>query len=257
MIGEALAAACADRDVLARIGGPIGEAARRARGELAAVPDAARRAKRAGWATVARSPVPAGLRGVDRSWIEAALAGLPSRARAAVAGVGDAHDLEIDVWLARWACAAIPPLPPIDASLTRPRSIADAARLSPDALRAWIEAAGADQLAFALGDRDAIARAGRVAGDRVIAAAERILRPPRAGALGPRRAAIARGRVTLDDRAYLVIGARALAPHVATHPLLAAQLSVRLPRDLGLAAELRAHASTPVEQCPAWPALCA
>ncbi len=254
-LGQALAAACADREVLARIGGPVGDAARRALDELAALPEAARRAKRASWAVVARAAVPAGFRGVDASWIEAALAGLPPRARAAIAGEREPPAEEIDVWLARWACAAIPALPPIEPARSRPRSIADAARLAPAQLRGWLEAIGADQLAFALADRDAIAATGRIVGDLVIVAAERITRPPRAGALGPRRAAIARSRVTLDDRALFVIGARTIAPWI--DPSLAAQLAVRLPRELGLVDELRVHADAPIDQGPAWPVLSA
>jgi hypothetical protein len=254
LISDALAAACDDREVLARIGGAIGEAARRAAGELATIPEPARRAKRAGWAAVARAPVPAGFRGVDPSWIEAALAELPPRARSAVAGAGAGSDA-VDVWLARCACAAIPPLPLVDPTLSRPAAIGDVVRMDPIELRCWLEAIGADQLAFALGDRDAIAATARIVGGAVLAAAERITRLPRAGALGPRRAAIARSRVTLDDFALLRIGVRTISPHVDT--TLAAQLAARLARDLGLVDELRAYASSPIDQGPSWPALCA
>src|SRR5262249_11170463 len=66
------------------------------------------RATRAAWAARLRTPVPSGIRGAHASWIEVGLAGLPQRARASVAsGSGDA----VDTWLARWATAAIPPMP--------------------------------------------------------------------------------------------------------------------------------------------------
>ena len=53
--------------------------------------------------------------------------------------------------IARWLCAAIPPLPAIDERITRPRSIDEALRMTARALRAWLEEVGADQIAFAIG----------------------------------------------------------------------------------------------------------
>ncbi|HEX7843877.1 MAG TPA: hypothetical protein VF469_40660, partial [Kofleriaceae bacterium] len=77
-MAEALAAACGDRDVLARLGGPLGAAAR---AEGTVLPDRATRIRRM---AIARAAVPEGMRGVHPSWIEAALAELPPRARTAV-----------------------------------------------------------------------------------------------------------------------------------------------------------------------------
>ncbi|MGN6104290.1 MAG: hypothetical protein ACTHU0_04235 [Kofleriaceae bacterium] len=254
MIGEALAAACRDPAVLARIGGPLGEAARAAAGQLAQLPHGEQRARRARWAAAARAPVPAGIRGVHPSWIEDSLAGLPARARDDVArgGGGD----RAAVWLARWACAALPPLTAVDdhAAAT---SIEGVAWWSGARIAAWLASVGADQLALAMAAAGpaALAAAVRAVGAPLDAAASRISAPPRAGALGPARAAIARCRVALDDRALVRIGARAIAPHV--HALARRQLAVRLARPLGLVVldELAAHARDPVDQAPSWAAL--
>lgn len=247
-VAEALAAACADRDVLARLAGPLGEAAR---AEGAEPPDRATRIRRM---AIARAAVPEGMRGVHPSWIEAALAELPPRARSAVAaGGGDA----VDVWLARWATAAIPPMPPV--SEVRVASIDSVARVDAGELVRWLEDAGADQLALALGAAGpaAVAAAARIVGERLTNAAARIATPPRAGALGPTRAAIARCRVTLDDRALLVIGARAVAPHLDA--LTRRRIVHRLPRPLGLPIgdELATAARTGLADAPGWHALTA
>src|SRR5262249_51969363 len=100
--------------------------------------------------------------------------------------------------------------------------------------------------------REALAAAARIVGDRLLRATARIATAPRAGALGPARAAVMRCRVALDDRALLVIGARSLAPY--TDALSRRQLAVRLPRPLGLAVEaaLEAFARAPAEQAPSW-----
>lgn len=138
MIGDAVAAAAhalgsAAPAVLARLDGPIGDDARAATAELARLPSAAARARRAGWAALARAPVPPGLRAIEPTWIEAALAGLPARARAAVArGGGD----PIDVWLARWACAGL------CAMTARDRDVARLLAAPPAALAAWLAAIG-------------------------------------------------------------------------------------------------------------------
>jgi hypothetical protein len=266
VIGEALAAACGDRAVLARIGGPIGEAARAAHDRLErGAPPEARRRSRAGWAAAARAPVPPGIRGVHPSWIEAALAALPARARADLAGGGVGSHDPIAVWLVRWACAGLPPMPAADA-VGPPASIDAAVRLRGEDLAAWLAEVGADQLALAVGAAggEAPAAAVRVAGARLARAAARIGTPPRAGALGPVRAAIGRCRAAvselhdargLDDRVLLAIGARAIAPH--TDALARRQLAVRLPRPVGLAVAeaLEAFARAPVEQAPGWRAL--
>lgn len=222
--GRALAAACADRDVLARIGGPIGEAARAAAAALADLPDRERRVQRATWAAHARAPVPPGFRGIDATWIEAALLELPVRARTAVAGGALAP---ADVWLARWACASLPALPAIDPAAVP--GLATATQLSAAALRGWLEDVGAEQLAYALGDPRAIAGAAAIVGERLVAAARGI--DPASSRLGPRRAAIARCQVALDDRALVTIGMRTIAP-LLDEPART-QVAYRLPRSLG------------------------
>ena len=247
VVAGALAAACRDPDVLARLAAPLGAAAR------VAIPAASDRAARVRWAAVARAPVPAGLRGVHPSWIEAGLAGLPARARAAVAaGGGDA----VDTWLARWATASIPPMPAITAA--RVTSVDSATRVDAWTLESWLADTGADQLALVLGAGGAIAAATRIAGARLLAAAARITVAPRAGALGPVRAAIARCRVTLDDHAFIRIGARAIGPYV--DPRARQQIMHRLPRSLGLVVgdELMAAAAhSAVADVPRWEALAA
>jgi hypothetical protein len=249
-VAEALAAACSDPGVLARLAGPLGAAARAA----AAGPPA--RATRIRRMAIARAAVPEGLRGIHPSWIEAALAELPPRARTAVAsGGGD----PVDVWLARWATAAFPPMPPVSATSTSITSPASAAQLDAAALTGWLHDAGADQLALALGAAGpaAVPATARLLGPRLTTAAARIGSPPRAGALGPIRAAIARCRVSLDDRTLLVIGARAVAPHLDA--LTRRRIVHRLPRPLGqaIAGELEAASRTPLAEAPRWHALIA
>ncbi|MBS1120343.1 MAG: hypothetical protein H6Q90_2571 [Deltaproteobacteria bacterium] len=291
MIGALLAVACVDRAVLARIAGPIGESARRAATDLATASPDERRRLRARMLAGATAPLPTGIRGAHPSWIEAGLVGLPERARHAIAS---GTLTAVDVWLARWACAEIPPLP---ATSDRPvGSVYDAIRLPGDKLVAWLSEIGADQLAFALraAGPDALARVAasapdRALGARLAVAAARLDRPPRLDALGPVRAAIARCRLErqsredrdgiaraqlerqsredrdgiaraqleLDVTALVRIGARAIAPYVDA--LAARQLTVRMPHSLGLAVrrELVTHASTPVDRCPTWRALAA
>lgn len=248
VVAGALAAACRDPDVLAGLAGPLGDAAR------AAIPAAFDRATRVRWSAIARAPVPAGLRGVHPSWIEAALTDLPARARAAVAsGSGD----EVDVWLARWATASIPPMPAVTAA--RVTSVDSATRVDAKTLEAWLADTGTDQLALALGAAGdgAVTAAARIVGDWLIAAAARITVAPRVGALGPVRAAIGRCRVTLDDRALVRIGARAIAPYI--DPQARQQIMHRLPRPLGLVIgdELAASAHLAVADAPRWDALAA
>ena len=168
VIGELLAASCDDPSVLARIGGPIGEAARDAAGELVEMSVSTARTWRVRLIAAMRSPIPPGIRGVHPSWIEAGLDGRPERARAALSAAST--DL-VAVWLARWACAEIPPLPPIDPALTTARTLAELTRLSSAALVGWLANAGADQLAFALRSKpdalQAIARTHGAEGDRI------------------------------------------------------------------------------------------
>src|SRR5690606_33086445 len=116
---------------------------------------------------------------------------------------------------------------------------------------------GADQLALAIGaagaaGAEALVAAARIVGDRLTRAAARIGAAPRAGALGPARAAIVRSRVTLGDPALIVIGARARARHAGAPARR--QLAARRPRPLGLgvADALGADARAPVELAPSW-----
>jgi len=206
------------------------------------------------WAQVASAAVPAGLRGAHPSWIEAALEGMPARARAAVAaGGGD----EVDVWLARWATATIPPMPAVTAR--RVTSVDSATSVDSLTLERWLADAGADQLAFAMAvaGPSAVAAAARIVGERLTLAAARIVEPPRAGALGPTRAAIERCRVVLDGQALVRIGARAIARYM--DPLARMQIAHRLPRPLGLVAlhEMTAAARTVDAEAPRWEALAA
>lgn len=191
----------------------------------------ATREERAAAIAAWRAPVPPGLTRVHASWLEAALAGLPPRARELLAG-SPARGA-IDVWLARWACADIPPMPPM--------------RDEPRDPLAWLASVGADQLAFALGDA-----AARADSQLVRDAAARIARPPRAGQLGSRRAAALRCRDVRpdDDLRYVRIGTRAVAPRLD----LAEQRAIvlRLPRAIGLVVddELRARAADPRDDAP-------
>jgi hypothetical protein len=202
VVGRALALYGAD--VLDMLGGPLGDEARTARAEVAR----ASTTERAAWRAELATP---SVRGVHPSWIEAALEGLPARARAAVASASDPTDL----WLARWACASIPPLPPVRSGPVR--TLADVLALPAGELEAWLRRVGAAQLQYAL----SLAQPGA----------------QRKPGMGSARALIAR----CAGGDPVLVGARSLAPH--TSPLAARQLVHRLPRGLGLAvlAELRAH----------------
>ncbi len=231
-IGHALAAVCGDRDVLARIGGVLGAAARAGLGHD--------QKQRAAALAAARAPVPPGLRGVDPSWIEAALRELPERARVALA---EGPITETEVWLVRRACGDLVPLPVIDEALARPRVLGEVLRMSAPALRAWWTEIGRDQLAFAVGDHAASL------GPALASAIARIARAPRLGELGPRRSAIERA-----NGEAVVIGIRAVAPHLER--VLARGVILRFPHPeaLAIGAELTAHRDA---QTASWQALIA
>lgn len=229
--------------VLARLADSLGDAAREAAAELAQHDKRWRLEQ----AAIARAPVPLGLRAVHPTWIEAVLDELPPRARAALAsGGGDA----VDVWLARWATADVPPM----VTRARGRGLPAMIASEPHDLVAWLSSIGADQLAFALG-----AQAASIA--TLASAVVRIAKPPRAGQLGPRRAAITRCRDIdpADELATVRVAGRALAPHLATNQLARLAVTRRLPRPLGLVVhrELLAHAATFLDHCPTWLALSA
>src|SRR5690606_35880462 len=65
--------------VLSRLAGSLGDAARRAATELAALDEAARKRRRAELAAQVRTPTVATARGVHPTWIEASLVELPAR----------------------------------------------------------------------------------------------------------------------------------------------------------------------------------
>lgn len=237
LVGAALAAAASrlgtdSSAVLARLDGSIGDAARAAARDLASLDDAAKKRRRAEVAARARTPSLASIRGVHPTWVEATLAELPARARTAIAG--SATD-EIDVWLARWVLASLPPMPE-----TEPFD------------RTRFELVAHDQLAFALGSAAASVPA-------LQSAVIRIAKPPRAGGLGAHRAALERCRgASLDDGSSLLrVAARALAPHL--DPLRRLQITRRMPYAEGrlVEAELVAAALAPLASVPTWAALTA
>jgi hypothetical protein len=252
LLGEALAL-CAERlgadatGVLARLGGSVGDAARSAAGDLAALSTEQRRQRRAEILALARSPLPQGLRAIHPTWLEAALESLPVRARTALSSPSTDP---VDVYLARLATAALPPMPTSARTPFEQLLVGESA-----AVLARVASIGADQLAFALG--------APAAGHRLLAAAAaRITTPPRHSNLGSQRAAITRARgISLDDvpAALVIVAARALAPQDASDPLARHQLTPRLPRPLGhlLEHELVAHADAPLEQAPTWTAMLA
>jgi len=214
--------------VLARIGGDLGDEARAAIAAMAKLDARAQQAQRARWMAIARIVVPEGFRMIHPTWIEAALAELPATARAAVANLGTSPR---DVWLARSAMAGFVAMPPSRAKANVP---SDLPALAPEALQAWLERAGADQLARAaqlaggelreLAERDPVLQA----------ALARISVPPRLDQLGSDRAVVERcTHVPHDETRYLRIGARAVAAHLS--PLVQQQVIQRLPRALGVA----------------------
>ncbi|MEO8846091.1 MAG: hypothetical protein ABI591_12115 [Kofleriaceae bacterium] len=242
MIGEALAVAAhrlgADgAAVLARLGGVIGDDARAAASTHAALAPHAARARRAQWLATARLAAPAGFRAIHASWIEAALVDRPARTRSAVANGGDA----VDLYLARWALAGFVAMPATTSRAHRP---AELPGLDPEALRAWLERAGADQLARAaqLAGGDVLALAER--DPALVAALDRIARPPRLGQLGSDRAIVKRcAGIANDDVRLVRLGARAVAPHLDGR--VRRQLVQRLPRALAIGNDLHDFAADP------------
>lgn len=230
------------RTVLSRLGGQLGHEARAAHEQLTTSDGAVGRRMRALIKVTTRSPVPAALRTAHSTWIEAVLGELGERARTAVAAPSSNA---VDVWLARWATAALPPT--LHGSLLPPVAATNDASV----IVAWLGRIGADQMAFALGEQARAVPA-------LATAIARIGKPPRAGQLGPQRAAIARCRdVSLDDDfSFVIVACRALAPHLAANQLDRLQLILRLPRPIGIvvARELAAHAATSFDQCPSWSA---
>jgi hypothetical protein len=216
--------------------------------------------RRAEILAAARAPIPGSLRAIQPTWIEHALAELgdgpgPSADAAASMTRGRARKVlaspsadPIDIWLARWATHALPP------TMSDARLPAIAADHDAAAVADWLGRIGADQMAYALDEQARAVPA-------LAAAVARIAKPPRTGQLGPRRAAIARCRDAPldDDLSFVLVGCRALAPHLAADQLARLQLILRLPRPIGImvARELSLHAATSFDQCPSWAALAA
>jgi hypothetical protein len=254
MIAEVLALV-ADAEVLGRIGGSLGEAARDRQREIATLDEKASRALRASWLAMARVPITPNLRGIDASWIEAAITRPSTATRGSVEELArqlrrvllDGPTTAVDVWLARFACAAFPPMPAVDGAVTRPRSIEQAISMTAANLRAWLEEVGADQIAFAVG------KAAGAPTSRLGVAAVRIQQAPRVGELGERRAAIERARIALDEDALVRVGARSIAPHA--NALERMQIAHRLPMALRLRDEMESFAAKP--GAPSWQALAA
>lgn len=250
MIAGALAAAAhklgADGpDVLARFAGPLGEEVRAAADELAKCDAVAHKHLRADWIAWARAPVPAGVRSIHPSWLEAELAGLPSRARAAVAAAGGSDP--VDIWLARWATANFVAMPAVlGVGRFAPN---DVGSLDSQAVMTWLGRVGADQLAYAL------EAAGTGVPVALRDAADRIRRAPRVGKLGPVRAAIERCDSHRGD--LVRIGASAVAPHLT--PVVRRQVVARFSHAIGgqLRNAFDAGALTPLDRCPTWTAVTA
>jgi hypothetical protein len=121
---------------------------------LGLVPAGASKQQRARALAIARAPVPPGLRAIHPTWIEHGLAGLPERARAAVArgggagGAAGGGGAPVDVWLARWATAHLPSMivePALAARVARHRAwlLVDGIPTAPlPALVAWLAGLG-------------------------------------------------------------------------------------------------------------------
>lgn len=234
--------------VLARIGGELGDEARAATRALAQIAAGAQQAQRARWMAVARIAVPAGFRMIHPTWIEAALAELPVQAREAVANLGTSPR---EVWLARMAAGGFVAMPQTTVSMVKVP--AELPALAPVALQAWLERAGADQLARAAQIADqggAVQMMLLVLRDPALRAArDRIAVPPRVGQFGSDRAVIERcTQVPHDETRLLRIGARAVAAHLS--PLVRQQLVQRLPRALGVT--VRLELNRPANSMLAW-----
>jgi hypothetical protein len=246
VIGEAVATAARrlgddHHAVLARLGGPLGEAARAAAFQLARLDPAAQKLQRARWMAASRLVWPENFRAIHPTWIEAALVDLPARARSAVAnGTGD----PVDIWLARRALAGFIAMPPLRDAIRAP---ADVPAVPVEQLRRWLETIGADQLARALAV---------IGGQAVIAADPRLVAARARGTagLGPQRAVVHRCSGLVDEDTRLVrAGIRTVAPHLDARGRR--QVLQRLPRALAL--ELRAdlHAFAADPQPVSWAAL--
>jgi hypothetical protein len=232
--------------ILARIGGRDGVVAREAFAALAgASPE-----ELAAITARLRAPRPAGLDDVHPDWL----------ARAPATSSVPA----VRTWIDRTIAGPLVAMP--GGEVGRLTSPVDLARARPDWLALRLERLGLRQLAHATAGADRVelaalaARLGFLRGKAYVEAIAKVreLGADALAGLGPRRAAQARcaGVAIARDRlAFLTIGARAIAPHVATAGGdLPYQIAQRLPRAPGVRArdELLAWAHEPIAAAPAW-----
>lgn len=246
----AVTAALGDADraarILARIGGRDGVAARAA---YTSVRDASAE-ELAAIAARLRAPRPAGLDDVHPEW----LAPAPLRASSIPA---------VRTWLDRAVAGALVAMPA--GEIGRITSPVDLARARPDWIALRLERVGLRQLAHATAGAERVelaalaARLGLRGPGYVEAIAKvRELGAAAAARFGPRRAAQARCEgvaLSRDRLAFLAIGARAIAPHVASAGGdLPRQIAQRLPRAPGRRAldELTAWGGEPLASAPVW-----
>jgi hypothetical protein len=231
-------------ELLARIAGPDAVEARAEAVRLLASPrELAAATERL------RAPQPAHLDEIHPEW------------RAQRIALGDAAAPEVRVWADRLAYAGLVDMP----APGEVRSAADLPRARADWLALRLERLGLRQLAHATAGASKVELAALAArlerrGKAYIEAVTRIreLGDGAASLHGPRRAAQARCdgiRVAHDPMAFLAIGARAVAPHIAAAGGdTARQLAQRLPREPGLRVleELTSWGRSPLDDAPAW-----
>jgi len=255
--------------ILARIGGPAGEAARGEAARLGGLERRARARALAGRVAEVRAPVPVGLPLVHRDWIDAALVGEGAHVRDIVAGLAPVAP-PVRVWIQRRVHGGIVPIPlPAEGSSLTPETLVHRPAAAIDA---FLRRAGLVTLALALvglddeartptANRAAIAaiaaRLGPAGAELVACVAELTSNPEAAARFGSRRSAARRAAgiaVGDDPLALLAIGARSAARHLAGAP--ARQVAQRLPRSVGLRllAEVAAFAAV---DGPSWDALVA
>ncbi len=249
--------------MLGRVGDALGAAARAEATRLLQASGNARALAVAEAVAPLRAARPPGLAQIHPEWIDACVAGEDARVHAIVVG-GRGATAPVRTWLERRAFAELRPMP--IGEVTRLRAVGDLAGARADWLALRLERLGLRQLAYATGGAPRAELAALAAhlgrrGPAFIEAATRIGAMTESAAatrLGPRRAAQARVdgvKVAQDDLAFVAIGARAVAPYVASHGGdLPWQLAQRLPLAPGrrALAELLAWAAAPLAEAPAW-----
>lgn len=226
MIDGTLLAVIAERagvgaEVLERLGGSLGESARRSFAELSALGRLPRAQRVALELARAGSPVPATLRAMHPEWVEAALAAEPEAKAALERGSLD----EATVWLLRRAFGHLPRQAPAPAAI--------------EAARSRLRRAGALALAVLLGGRrPAIAAALAQLGDdgEVLRQVIRELAAGELVAMELRQATRACRNVELRQEAALErIGVAALAAELAGERERWMAMCCFVPRAIGLA----------------------